>query len=67
MIEVNHAEIVPDDAPDIELIVRIGSWVNFWSKSDLAHISVLSRLGAALIGRHVGDQMPYFIAAACTS
>jgi regulator of nucleoside diphosphate kinase len=30
--------------------------------SDLAHISILSPLGAALIGLHVGDQMPYFVA-----
>lgn len=31
-------------------------------KSDLAQISVLTPLGAALIGLHVGDQMPYFVA-----
>ena len=30
--------------------------------SDPAQISVLSGLGAALIGLRVGDQMPYFIA-----
>lgn len=30
--------------------------------SDLARISVLTPLGAALIGLHVGDQMPYFVA-----
>ena len=30
--------------------------------SDLAQVSVLSPLGAALIGLHVGDQMPYFVA-----
>jgi transcription elongation GreA/GreB family factor len=30
--------------------------------SDLAHVSVLSGLGAALLGLKVGDQMPYFIA-----
>lgn len=30
--------------------------------SDLAQISVLSPLGAALIGLRVGDQMPYFVA-----
>ena len=29
---------------------------------DLARISVLTPLGAALIGLHVGDQMPYFVA-----
>ncbi|WFU23654.1 GreA/GreB family elongation factor [Bradyrhizobium sp. CB1717] len=29
--------------------------------SDLAQVSVLSPLGAALIGLHVGDQMPYFV------
>lgn len=31
-------------------------------RSDLARISVLSPLGAALIGLQVGDQMPYFVA-----
>lgn len=30
--------------------------------TDLAHIPVLSSLGAALIGLRVGDQMPYFVA-----
>lgn len=30
--------------------------------SDLDRISVLSRLGAALIGLRAGDQMPYFAA-----
>lgn len=30
-------------------------------RSDLARISVLSGLGAALIGLRVGDQMPYFV------
>ena len=30
-------------------------------RSDLAQISVLSSLGAALIGLRVGDQMPYFV------
>ncbi|HKU08204.1 MAG TPA: GreA/GreB family elongation factor [Bradyrhizobium sp.] len=30
---------------------------------DLARISVLSPLGAALIGLRVGDQMPYFVGA----
>ena len=30
--------------------------------SDLARISVLSGLGAALIGLRAGDQMPYFVA-----
>jgi regulator of nucleoside diphosphate kinase len=30
--------------------------------SDLAQVSVLSPLGAAFIGLHVGDQMPYFVA-----
>jgi regulator of nucleoside diphosphate kinase len=36
-----------------------------WSEdcaSDLAQISVLSPLGAALIGLRTGDQMPYFVA-----
>lgn len=31
-------------------------------QSDLARISVLTPLGAALIGLQVGDQMPYFVA-----
>lgn len=30
--------------------------------SDLAHVSVLSGLGAALLGLRAGDQMPYFVA-----
>jgi transcription elongation GreA/GreB family factor len=30
-------------------------------RSDLAQISVLSSLGAALIGLRIGDQMPYFV------
>lgn len=30
--------------------------------SDLARISVLSGLGAALLGLRIGDQMPYFVA-----
>ena len=30
--------------------------------SDLAQISVLSSLGAALVGLRIGDQMPYFLA-----
>jgi regulator of nucleoside diphosphate kinase len=30
--------------------------------SDLARISVLSGLGAALLGLRTGDQMPYFVA-----
>lgn len=29
--------------------------------SDLARVSVLSSLGAAMIGLRVGDQMPYFV------
>jgi regulator of nucleoside diphosphate kinase len=78
-VEINRAEIVPDDACDIESIVTIGSWVTYltdwgiprktvqlvWPEdctSDLAQISVLSGLGAALVGLRVGDQMPYFIA-----
>ncbi|MDA9408150.1 GreA/GreB family elongation factor [Bradyrhizobium sp. CCBAU 45384] len=31
-------------------------------QADLARISVLTPLGAALIGLQVGDQMPYFVA-----
>ncbi|WOH53313.1 GreA/GreB family elongation factor [Bradyrhizobium sp. sBnM-33] len=79
MVEINRAEIVPDDTCDTQSIVTIGSWIRYWSNwgaprktvqlvwpedctSDLAQISVLSPLGAALIGLHVGDQMPYFVA-----
>lgn len=79
MAEINRAEIVPDDAPDMRSIITIGSWITYctnwgvprktvqlvWPEectSDLAQISVLSPLGAALIGLHVGDQMPYFVA-----
>lgn len=79
LVEINRAEIVPDDARDIESIVTIGSWVTYltgwgiprktvqlvWpedSTSDLAQISVLSSLGAALVGLRTGDQMPYFLA-----
>ena len=78
-VEIDRAEIVPDDARDIDSIVTIGSWVTYWSNwgaprktiqlvwpddltSDLAQISVLSGLGAALVGLRVGDQMPYFVA-----
>lgn len=79
MVEINRAEILPDDAADIGSIVTVGSWITYWTnwgvprktvqlvwpedcKSDLAQISVLTPLGAALIGLHVGDQMPYFVA-----
>lgn len=80
LVEINRAEIVPDDARDVEFIVTIGSWITYWtnwgvprktvqlvwpedsSTSDLAQISVLSGLGAALVGLRVGDQMPYFVA-----
>jgi regulator of nucleoside diphosphate kinase len=79
LVEINRAEIVPDDVRDVESIVTIGSWVTYltdwgiprktvqlvWPEdctSDLAQISVLSGLGAALVGLRVGDQMPYFIA-----
>jgi transcription elongation GreA/GreB family factor len=77
--EINRAEIVPDDLPQVELIATIGSWVTYltnWSvgrktvqlvwpedrTSDSAQVSVLSDLGAALVGLRVGDQMPYFVA-----
>ena len=79
MAEINRAEIVPDDAREIETIVTIGRWVTYRSdwgvprktvqlvwpedrSSDPARISVLSLLGAALIGLRVGDQMPYVVA-----
>lgn len=79
LVEIDRAEIVPDDARDVESIVTIGSWVTYladwgvprktvqlvWPEdrtSDLAQISVLSGLGAALLGLRAGDQMPYFVA-----
>lgn len=79
LIEINRAEIIPDEARDAESVVTIGSWVTYWSNwgaprktvklvwpedrtSDLARISVLSGLGAALLGLRVGDKMPYFVA-----
>ena len=31
-IEVYRAELVPDGAPDTELIARIGSRVNYWTR-----------------------------------
>jgi transcription elongation GreA/GreB family factor len=79
MGEINRAEIVPDEACEIEPIVTIGAWVTYWTNwgaprktvqlvwpedgiGDPAQISVLSALGAALIGLRAGDQMPYFVA-----
>lgn len=79
LAEINRAEIIPDDAGDVESIVTIGSWVTYlsnwgvprktvqlvWPNDrtwDLAQISVLSGLGAALLGLRAGDQMPYFVA-----
>jgi transcription elongation GreA/GreB family factor len=79
LAKINRADIVPDDARDVQSIVTIGSWVTYWSSwgvrrktvqlvwpedrtSDLARISVLSGLGAALLGLRAGDQMPYFVA-----
>jgi len=80
LAEINRAEIVPDDARDIESIVTIGSWVTYlrdcgtprrtvqlvWPEdraaADSAQVSVLSGLGAALLGLRAGDQMPYFVA-----
>ncbi|MEK9282037.1 MULTISPECIES: GreA/GreB family elongation factor [unclassified Bradyrhizobium] len=79
MGEISRAEIVPDDARDIDSIVTIGSWITYWTNwgvprrmvrlvwpedrsVDSARISVLSSLGAALIGLRVDDQMPYFVA-----
>lgn len=77
LVEINRAEIVPDDARDVASIVTMGSWITYladwgvpqktvqlvWPEdrtSDPAEISVLSGLGAALLGLRVGDQMPYF-------
>jgi len=79
LAEINRADIIPDDARDVQSIVTIGSWVTFrtnwgvpqktvqlvWPEdlsSDLARISVLSGLGAALLGLRAGDRMPYFVA-----
>lgn len=79
LVEINRADIIPDDDRDVDSLVTIGSWITYWtnwgvpqktvqlvwpedSASDLAKISVLSGLGAALIGLRVGDQMPYFVA-----
>ena len=76
---LHRAEIVADNAGDVESLVRIGSWVTYrmnwgvprktvrlvWPEdlpSDLAGVSVLSALGAALIGLRVGDHMPYLVA-----
>lgn len=82
LAEINRAEIIPDDASDVEKIVMIGSWVTYladreprktvqlvWPEdhaSDLAQVSVLSGLGAALLGLRAGDQMPYFVAGCMT-
>jgi regulator of nucleoside diphosphate kinase len=77
LVEIDRAEIVPDDARDIDSIVTMGSWVTYWTNwgvrrqtvqlvwpgdrtSDPAQVSILSNLGAALVGLRVGDQMPYF-------
>lgn len=80
LAEINRAEIVPDDARDVERTVTIGSWVTYltdwgtprrtvqlvWPEdraaADSAQVSVLSGLGAALLGLRAGDQMPYFVA-----
>jgi len=79
LAEIDRAEIIPDDARDVERIVRIGSWVTYltdwgaprrtvqlvWPEdrtSDLAQVSVLSSLGAAMLGLRTGDQMPYYVA-----
>ena len=31
LAKINRADIVPDDARDVESIVTIGSWVTYWS------------------------------------
>ncbi len=79
MGEIDRAEIVPDDAPDVEDIATVGSWVTYWMNwgvpprmlqlvwpeergTNPARVSVLSSLGAALIGLRAGDQMPYWFA-----
>jgi regulator of nucleoside diphosphate kinase len=78
MGEINRAEIVADDAEDVDSLVKMESWVTYltnwgvprktvqlvWPEDrafDLARISVLSPLGAALIGLRAGDEMPYFV------
>jgi regulator of nucleoside diphosphate kinase len=79
LVEINRADIIPDDDRDVDSLVTVGSWITYWTnwgvprktvqlvwpedrRSDLAHISVMSGLGAALVGLRVGDQMPYFVA-----
>jgi regulator of nucleoside diphosphate kinase len=78
LVEINRADIIPDNDRSVDSLVTIGSWVTYttnWGvprktvqlvwphdrESDLAQISVLSGLGAALVGLRVGDQMPYFV------
>ncbi|WP_334446656.1 GreA/GreB family elongation factor [Bradyrhizobium sp. AZCC 1610] len=63
MIEINRAEIVPDDALEIESIARIGSWVNYWTRRRMfrktvqlvwpegPHVRPRPYLGSVPIGR----------------
>lgn len=79
MEEINRAQIVPDDANDVEALATVGAWVTYWMNwgipprtlqlvwpeergTDPARVSVLSSLGAALIGLRAGDQMPCLFA-----
>lgn len=66
----------PDDLPSFVTIGSWVTYSTNWGgprrrvqlvwpeecQADLARISVLTPLGAALIGLQVGDQMPYFVA-----
>lgn len=76
--EINRADIVPDAWDDLRSVVTVGSWVTYCTNWGVPRrtvqlvwpeecwtpdsISVLTPLGAALIGLRVGDQMPYFVA-----
>lgn len=31
VLEINRAEIVPGDAPDLQSVVTIGSWITYWT------------------------------------
>ncbi|MCK1626771.1 GreA/GreB family elongation factor [Bradyrhizobium sp. 160] len=79
LAEIKRANVVSDDARQIQSLVTMGSWVTYWTNrgirrrtvqlvwpedltSDPSQVSVLSSLGAALVGLRTGDQMPYFAA-----
>ncbi|MGY4402286.1 transcription elongation GreA/GreB family factor [Bradyrhizobium sp. USDA 3315] len=73
LAEINRANILSDNAPEVKSLVAIGSWVAFWTNwgirrrrrtvqlvwpedltSNPTQISVLSGLGAALVGLRRG-------------